>query len=780
MAELDLAGADPYATGDADRGVGRPDYSLADLERDEINSAVKQFEYNKKIQDQIDSILIAKGLKDPPKGPRAAANKADAAADSSRLADNTIALARAEQLVEAAEAKREGTLDGLTDKIKDQHDAQKALDQEYVKAGGLLRNAENDVRSAEKALDDFDESTEIKSHQFNVSVHAMTVELEKLQKAAASALDPLRADVDFASSTLEYLGRKARDAREEFNDAQDAIEDKFYDLAAAEKAAIAPLDELVATAQAGLTAEEEELSRIVDLYDSRLIPLRERENELNRQQAAFDAAKRYREQGVEIENLVARLATATEAERRQLQIQIDEARKQQGLDAEKAGVGDQISRIEQERDAAVRAQEAQVEAAQRNLEAMQAQRDAAAEYYEKQRENIQAEMDLLARKEELRERQQRDDELRAQKELENAQDVLEARQKEWDGRVKSAQDALTAIQNFQRDFEFQAGEERRIRQLNIDDLQEKAATFRTEYDSKKEAIGEVITALEAEKDKSKEVLDKEVDDAKKIAENLRDAYGIVEKLDSAHDKGAGLTADQAKALGEAKQYIADIVPLLPPYETGFKNVAVATDDAKKKTTDYIDNAATPLKEQMDRTKDGTLAKNLFDVWDPESATGFKKLANTSLHEHGNALGEFRQGAEREWKLATAAADKYLQKLKEIATHGFPPGTPPEGKASGGSITAGKMYIVGENGPELFMSGQSGYIVPSGGFSRNSTYYAGGFGGGGGSFSWTGNLIIQAQRLPESQSEWNRVGQQASIAIQRHMRVTGREITTRNR
>jgi len=36
------------------------------------------------------------------------------------------------------------------------------------------------------------------------------------------------------------------------------------------------------------------------------------------------------------------------------------------------------------------------------------------------------------------------------------------------------------------------------------------------------------------------------------------------------------------------------------------------------------------------------------------------------------------------------------------------------KASGGGVTRGKSYVVGENGPELFMAGENGTIVPNGG------------------------------------------------------------------
>jgi phage-related minor tail protein len=42
-----------------------------------------------------------------------------------------------------------------------------------------------------------------------------------------------------------------------------------------------------------------------------------------------------------------------------------------------------------------------------------------------------------------------------------------------------------------------------------------------------------------------------------------------------------------------------------------------------------------------------------------------------------------------------------------------------GKASGGSVSAGSPYIVGERGPELFIPGQSGTISPNG---AGGTYY----------------------------------------------------------
>ena len=42
----------------------------------------------------------------------------------------------------------------------------------------------------------------------------------------------------------------------------------------------------------------------------------------------------------------------------------------------------------------------------------------------------------------------------------------------------------------------------------------------------------------------------------------------------------------------------------------------------------------------------------------------------------------------------------------------PPPLPPVGKALGGAVGAGRPYMVGERGPELFVPGAQGNIVPN--------------------------------------------------------------------
>lgn len=46
------------------------------------------------------------------------------------------------------------------------------------------------------------------------------------------------------------------------------------------------------------------------------------------------------------------------------------------------------------------------------------------------------------------------------------------------------------------------------------------------------------------------------------------------------------------------------------------------------------------------------------------------------------------------------------------TVGSPPNTNPPGRAAGGPVRAGSMYLVGERGPELFVSNSAGRIIPN--------------------------------------------------------------------
>ena len=76
------------------------------------------------------------------------------------------------------------------------------------------------------------------------------------------------------------------------------------------------------------------------------------------------------------------------------------------------------------------------------------------------------------------------------------------------------------------------------------------------------------------------------------------------------------------------------------------------------------------------------------------------------------------------------------------------------RATGGSVTAGQPYLVGENGPELFMPGKSGGIAPAG------------------SFGGVGNIVVNVDASGSSvqgdTAQGNRLGQVIGAAVRQEL------------
>ena len=83
------------------------------------------------------------------------------------------------------------------------------------------------------------------------------------------------------------------------------------------------------------------------------------------------------------------------------------------------------------------------------------------------------------------------------------------------------------------------------------------------------------------------------------------------------------------------------------------------------------------------------------------------------------------------------------------------GIKPPGRATGGSVTGGSPYIIGERGPELFVPNTSGYVVPNSGLRSG--------GGGGNSY----NITVQA-----GVGDPRQIGQQVVEYIKRFEKANG--------
>ena len=58
------------------------------------------------------------------------------------------------------------------------------------------------------------------------------------------------------------------------------------------------------------------------------------------------------------------------------------------------------------------------------------------------------------------------------------------------------------------------------------------------------------------------------------------------------------------------------------------------------------------------------------------------------------------------KLNALVSHAYVAKVEITGAQGLP------ARAEGGDVMAGKAYIIGEKGPEVFVAGQSGSVIPN--------------------------------------------------------------------
>jgi hypothetical protein len=128
------------------------------------------------------------------------------------------------------------------------------------------------------------------------------------------------------------------------------------------------------------------------------------------------------------------------------------------------------------------------------------------------------------------------------------------------------------------------GEEERRQGKLISDAQKTYDALKTNLDNQKADVQALIDTEKIQRDADVENATAVVKAWQDRATALREAYGVVEKLDTAHDKGAKLTADQAKALADAHQAIDAIVPQLPKLHEGYTGVKTKIGEANTAIT----------------------------------------------------------------------------------------------------------------------------------------------------------------------------------------------------
>ena len=192
--------------------------------------------------------------------------------------------------------------------------------------------------------------------------------------------------------------------------------------------------------------------------------------------------------------------------------------------------------------------------------------------------------------------------------------------------------------------------------------------------------------------------------------------------DEARAQGARRYAEIVRdEQNEALKDQADI--LKKNFELQEEEFKKAQELAKGLTDIVRDGFVDGIKAATDETR--SLSDALASMLD-RLADKFLNLA-ANLAFYGNPQGDLKQGAGLVGSLLgsvgsifnpfsslMAPGGRYEgQSVTSFVSQGGPPPLPPlPGKARGGAVGAGRPYLVGERGPELFVPGAQGNIVPN--------------------------------------------------------------------
>lgn len=249
--------------------------------------------------------------------------------------------------------------------------------------------------------------------------------------------------------------------------------------------------------------------------------------------------------------------------------------------------------------------------------------------------------------------------------------------------------------------------------------------------------------------KEKALLGAAVRDLGKDTEDLADSYDTAKE----HAK---LLADVEKDLADKQKAVADRIrdttaaglEALSPelnYRESVRATGRALDDARTAHEEAAKERSDPEKQRKAEEAEDAIAKAILaeaEAWvinrgkTLESEDGAQDYRNKLGELVGQVRAEFPgvaamlqtqidrwAGIREQIRLANAESQTYAKSAPGFENFGKPGG--PAMRAAGGPVNMGETYLVGENGPELFVSNTNGAIVP------NHALTAGGASSGGG-------------------------------------------------
>ena len=642
-------------------------------------------------------------------------------ADKQRKAE---ALERAnEKLQDAAEAlfveqpMRKGVADAeddLTEKRKALTDVtvfyrgevEKLEAQEKELAGMQKRDTAEDMallKQKTQALKDRRVVDESVQHSLSLGIRKTRLEIEDLEAANKTALQPLEEGAKRAQKALQDvqkaaaaageaatqalwplqdgmydLGQAEKKALGPLDDRLQSINDQLYEQAQAEKAQLGPLDEVLKRRQEVLQAAQDEVAATAERHDAILDPLKEELELLRQKEAAHNRLKDMESTGTNIRNLQALLANQglSEQQRSNLLGQLREAQRQYGVQSKENSLTERIEAGELSKQHDLDAANARVKAAQASVEAAQHERDMVAESLAKRREQLEAERESVSRQRELEERSfaerreaiqaemdriNRDQELTdrkfhllelaAQQDADRANQALEDTKAAQEEKLEPLRQELAAQQKIYDQYSFNASEAQRTAQLEIDSIQGRIDKVNDDYNNRRERIKEDIILLQGHQKDAEAAATAEVTAAQGVYNTLKDQYDAWKDANKERDlykTWLDAVRGKDKALNDLAIAEGNIATKAGDLGAATKDKAApGIGEMQKAVDNFVDSEEmAKLQKMLDRTEEGTVAWAFANLLDPDKDKGWKKNWNDSMHGMNAGTKIFREYSQQ--------------------------------------------------------------------------------------------------------------------------------------
>jgi hypothetical protein len=185
-----------------------------------------------------------------------------------------------------------------------------------------------------------------------------------------------------------------------------------------------------------------------------------------------------------------------------------------------------------------------------------------------------------------------------------------------------------------------------------------------------------------------------------IPEATEALRGIGSDFNIFADVDLGISGAIDNAIAELEFFLADGGVLVGLFRTAYELIKTGAIDA---------DLGTALFEDM-KVEAEALRVDLGKITAEEAAQNIRDSLGISLTDARNKLNEVRASADALDGTAIRIAVLISEQRAELGSGGG--GTTRGRRHAGGSVAAGAPFVVGERGPELFVPGKSGTVVPN--------------------------------------------------------------------